>query len=59
MVRIPRKIYTCEFKMEAVRLVESSQSVASAARAGGCHRSGVPEDRSTSSGWCSLALGNR
>ena len=32
MVRIPRKIYTYEFKMEAVRLVESGQSVAEAAR---------------------------
>jgi len=32
MVRIPRKIYTYEFKMEAVRLVESGQSVAAAAR---------------------------
>ena len=32
MERIPRKSYTYEFKMEAVRLVESGQSVASAAR---------------------------
>lgn len=32
MVRLPRKIYTYEFKMEAVRLVESGQSVAEAAR---------------------------
>ena len=32
MERIPRKVYTYEFKMEAVRLVESGQSVAQAAR---------------------------
>lgn len=32
MERIPRKIYTYEFKQEAVRLVESGQSVAEAAR---------------------------
>ena len=32
MARLPRKIYTYEFKMEAVRLVESGQSVAEAAR---------------------------
>ena len=32
MERLPRKIYTYEFKMEAVRLVEPSQSVAEAAR---------------------------
>jgi len=32
MVRIPRKSYTYEFKMEAVRLVESGQSIAGAAR---------------------------
>jgi transposase len=32
MERLPRKIYTYEFKMEAVRLVESGQSVAEAAR---------------------------
>lgn len=32
MDRIPRKVYTYEFKMEAVRLVESGQSVAEAAR---------------------------
>jgi transposase len=32
MARLPRKIYTHEFKMEAVRLVESGQSVAEAAR---------------------------
>jgi transposase-like protein len=28
MERLPRKIYTYEFKQEAVRLVESGQSVA-------------------------------
>jgi transposase len=32
MEHLPRKIYTYEFKMEAVRLVESGQSVAEAAR---------------------------
>ena len=32
MERLPRKIYTYEFKMEAVRLVESGQRVAEAAR---------------------------
>ena len=32
MERLPRKAYTYEFKMEAVRLVESGQSVAEAAR---------------------------
>ena len=32
MERLPRKIYTYEFKLEAVRLVESGQSVAEAAR---------------------------
>jgi transposase len=32
MERIPRKSYTYEFKLEAVRLVESSQSIASTAR---------------------------
>jgi transposase len=32
MERIPRKIYTYEFKLEAVRLVESGQSMAEAAR---------------------------
>jgi transposase len=32
MERLPRKIYPYEFKMEAVRLVESSQSLADAAR---------------------------
>ncbi len=32
MERLPRKIYTYEFKLEAVRLVESGQSIASAAR---------------------------
>ena len=32
MERIPRKVYTYEFKLEAVRLVESGQSVADAAR---------------------------
>jgi transposase len=32
MERIPRKAYTYEFKLEAVRLVESGQSVAEAAR---------------------------
>ena len=32
MERIPRKIYTYEFKLEAIRLVESGQSVAAAAR---------------------------
>ena len=32
MERIPRKAYIYEFKMEAVRMAESSQSVAEAAR---------------------------
>ncbi len=32
MERLPRKIYTYEYKLEAVRLVESGQSVAAAAR---------------------------
>jgi transposase len=32
MEHFPRKAYTYEFKMEAVRLVESGQSVAEAAR---------------------------
>ena len=32
MKRLPRKAYTYEFKMEAVRLVDSGQSVAQAAR---------------------------
>jgi transposase len=32
MERLPRKIYTYEFKLEAVRLVESGQSIAEAAR---------------------------
>jgi transposase len=32
MDRLPRKAYTYEFKMEAVRLVESRQSKAEAAR---------------------------
>lgn len=32
MKRLPRRIYTCGFKMEAVRLVETGQSVAEAAR---------------------------
>jgi transposase len=32
MARLPRKVYTYEFKMEAVRLVESGQSIAEAAR---------------------------
>ena len=32
MERLPRKSYTYEFKMEAVRLVESGQGVAEAAR---------------------------
>jgi transposase len=32
MERLPRKIYTFEFKMEAVRLIESGQSIAEAAR---------------------------
>jgi len=32
MEHLPRKIYTYEFKLEAVRLVESGQSVAEAAR---------------------------
>ena len=32
MEHLPRKIYTYEFKQEAVRLVESGQSVAEAAR---------------------------
>jgi transposase len=33
--RLPRKVYTYEFKMEAVRLVESGQSIAEAARSHG------------------------
>lgn len=32
MEHLPRKAYTYEFKMEAVRLVDSGQSVAQAAR---------------------------
>ena len=32
MDRLPRKVYTYEFKLEAVRLVESGQSTAEAAR---------------------------
>jgi transposase len=32
MERLPRKAYTYEFKLEAVRLVECGQSVAEAAR---------------------------
>jgi transposase len=32
MDRLPRKVYTYEFKMEAVRLVESGQSIAEASR---------------------------
>lgn len=32
MERLPRKAYTYEFKLEAVRLVESGQSVAEASR---------------------------
>jgi transposase len=32
MTRAPRKSYTLEFKQEAVRLVESGQSLAAAAR---------------------------
>jgi transposase len=32
MERLPRKIYTYEFKLEAVRLVESGQCIAEAAR---------------------------
>jgi transposase len=32
MERLPRKIYTYEFKLEAVRLVEAGQSMAEAAR---------------------------
>lgn len=32
MERLPRKVYTYEFKLEAVRLVESGQSIAEAAR---------------------------
>jgi transposase len=32
MERLPRKIYTYEFKLEAVRLVESGQSVAETSR---------------------------
>jgi transposase len=32
MERLPRKIYTYEYKLEAVRLVESGHSVAEAAR---------------------------
>ena len=32
MERIPRKAYTYEFKLEAVRLVESGQSLTQAAR---------------------------
>ena len=32
MERLPRKVYTYEFKLEAVRLVESGQRVSEAAR---------------------------
>jgi transposase len=32
MERLPRKAYTYEFKLEAVRLAESGQSIAEAAR---------------------------
>jgi transposase len=32
MERLPRKVYTYEFKMEAVRLVESGQRIAEAAQ---------------------------
>jgi transposase-like protein len=32
MERLPRKIYTYEFKLEAVRLVASGQKVAAAAK---------------------------
>jgi transposase len=32
MVKLPRKSYTLEFKQEAVRLVESGQRIAEAAR---------------------------
>ena len=32
MERLSRKIYTYEFKLEAIRLVESGQSIAEAAR---------------------------
>lgn len=32
MERIPRKVYTYEFKLEAVRLVESGQRIAEVAR---------------------------
>lgn len=38
MERLPRKIYTYEYKLEAARLVESGQSIAQAARS-----LGVPE----------------
>jgi transposase len=32
MERLPRKVHTYKFKMEAVRLVESGQSIAEVAR---------------------------
>ncbi len=35
MVKLPRKSYTLEFKQEAVRLVESGQRIAEAARSVG------------------------
>jgi hypothetical protein len=31
MEPLPKKIYTCEFKLEAIQLVESGQSVAETA----------------------------
>jgi transposase len=42
MERLPRKVYTCEFKMEAVRLVESGQSVAEATRSLGVVEQSLP-----------------
>lgn len=38
MERLPRKIYTYEFKLEAARLVESGQSISGAA-----HSLNIPE----------------
>jgi transposase-like protein len=35
MGRLPRKIYTCEFKLETIRLVESGQRLAEAERSPG------------------------
>ncbi len=32
MERLPRKVYTCAFKQEAVRMVESGQTMAATAR---------------------------